>query len=203
MEKTIIISTAYYPPISYLQEIRNANKVIIEAHENYNRQTYRNRCEILSCNGKLTLSIPIKKTSVDKIPIKEIEIDNSTRWQKIHYYAIKSAYGKSPFYTFYEDILLTPLLGTKYDSLFELNNNVLNSILSILKIEADISFSESYKKSEINILDYRESFHPKKKQNNIVSKTYIQTFNDRFHFIPNLSILDLVFNTGPDSILYL
>lgn len=204
MEITTIFSTAYFPPVNYFHELLKSDHVLIETHENYVRQTYRNRCQILSSNGKLNLSFPVKHISGNKESIQEIEIDYSSNWKKIHVHAIKSAYGKSPYFHYYADDLLAPLIDDYQKSILQLNNNILENILRILKINKSISFTENFQKNyPEQIRDYRSAIHPKKESIELNSKSYIQTFNDRFGFIPNLSIIDLIFNLGPDSYQYL
>jgi len=204
MKNGLILSTAYYPPVRYFSEIYRSSEIYIEAHENYTRQTYRNRCSVLSGNGKLSLSVPIKNISGSKQKITDIKIDYSSDWQRIHIHAIRSAYGKSPFYDFYIDSLLEPISDSKQEFLFELNLKIITTINHILKINKKIELTTSYlAKYNTDINDYRHSIHPKKTENNLVEKRYIQTFSDRFGFISNLSILDLIFNTGPESTDYL
>lgn len=199
MQNTSIFSTAYFPPIRYFSEINNADSVIIESYENYNRQSYRNRCNILSCNGILTLSIPVIKGKTIKEKITEVKIDYSTPWQRQHIYAIVSAYGKSPFFPFYSDQIIE-LIQKKNDNLFEFNYNILNVLLEIIHLKKNISFSSTYQKETNEINDFRNIIHPKSKdQITLNSKSYIQTFSDRYSFVPDLSILDLIFNTGPEA----
>jgi len=206
MVQDIILTTAYFPSIQYFSKILHAEYIYIEACENYSRQSYRNRCNILSCNGVLPLTIPIKKGASVKQIITDVRIDYSTNWQRIHLNAIISAYNKSPFYTYYSDEILKPI-NNNYDTLFELNKNILQVILELVHIKKEIQNTSSFiKKYDENVLDYRNSFNPKIRINssaeNIVN-TYIQTFSDRFEFVPYLSILDLIFNVGPETKDYL
>lgn len=203
MQNISIFSTAYFPPVSYFSEIKKADSVIIEKNENYNRQSYRNRCRILSSNGILTLSVPVVKEKNKKIKITNVKIDYSTEWQRQHIFAIVSAYGKSPFFTYYSDLILEPI-RKKQEYLFELNENILKILLEIIGLKNNISFSDFFRKEMGSINDFRNIIHPKQK---IISafhpKPYIQTFSDRFSFVSDLSILDLVFNTGPEAKKYL
>lgn len=203
MSHTSIFSTAYFPPIRYFSEIKNADSFIIESHENYNRQSYRNRCNILSCNGILTLSIPVIKGKTIKEKTTDVKIDYSTPWQRQHIYAIVSAYGKSPFFTFYSDQIIE-LIQKKNTNLFELNYNILNELLGIINLKKNISLSNTFQKETDGIIDFRNIIHPKSKDPiTSHSKPYIQTFCDRYSFISDLSILDLIFNTGPETKNYL
>lgn len=199
MHPVSIFSTAYFPPISYFSEIKKADRFIIEKHENYCRQSYRNRCKVLSSNGILTLSVPVQKGKDIKEKITDVKIDYSTDWQRQHIYAIVSAYGKSPFFTYYSGLILEPI-REKQEYLFELNEIMLKAILEMIGLKKDFSYSDSFQKDLVGIYDFRNLIHPKRKD--ILSsntKSYIQTFSDRFSFIPDLSILDLIFNTGPEA----
>lgn len=201
MANDIVLSTAYFPPIQYVSKIIHADCIFIEAYENYSRQSYRNRCNILSCNGVLSLTIPIKKGTALKEKITEVRIDYSVNWQRSHLNAIISAYGKSPFFKYYSDDILEPIYR-KHDSLFDLNNSILNALLLIIQTKKNITPTTSFiKKYDESIFDYRNSINPKKNSISFAYPvhTYIQTFSDRFEFIPNLSILDLIFNMGPES----
>jgi hypothetical protein len=205
MAKIVILSTAYFPPIQYFQELIGTDNITIEACENYSRQSYRNRCNILSCNGILPLIIPVKKGTTIKEKITNIKIDYSVNWQKNHLNAIISAYGKSPFFSYYSEDILEPVKN-KYDSLFELNREILKVLFDSIQIKKDIQTTSTYiKKYDESVLDYRNSINPKIKLSSEKTspKTYIQTFCDRFDFIPNLSILDLIFNIGPETKDYL
>ncbi len=204
METGLVLSTAYFPPVQYFAEINKASDIFIEAHENYSRQTYRNRCCILSGSGKLTLSVPVQNIPGIKQLITGVKIDNSSNWQRIHIHAIRSAYGKSPFFHYYAEDILEPIVNLKSEYLFDLNNKILTTIIRILKINKKTYITTSYEPSyPAGINDCRNSIHPKKYPGSENKPKYIQTFSDRFDFISNLSILDLIFNTGPESARFL
>lgn len=172
--------------------------VVIEAYENFQKQSYRNRCEILSANGKLSLFVPIIKGKDQRTPIQDIKVDYVTDWQKQHFKSIESAYNSSPFYEYIIDDFLF-VFEKKEKYLFDLNLKILEQLFAYLETEKEPKLSSDYiSKTE---LDFRNAIHPKAKMqkpdNAFVSKTYYQTFNDRFEFTPNLSILDLLFNEGP------
>lgn len=192
----VILTTAYFPPIEYFKAIIRYDNIYLEINENYSRQSYRNRCNILSSNGMLPLSIPIIKPNNIKQNILEVKIDYSTNWQKLHINAITSAYGKSPYFPFYSDVIIKSISqNNKY--LFDFNLKVIDEILIILNVKKEINKTTSFLKSyDNNFLDLRYCIHPKQNTFNFINVPYIQTFNDRFEFIPNLSIIDLIFNVG-------
>jgi len=203
----ILLSTAYFPNIQYFSKIENYTDILIEQHENYVKKSFRNRCEILAANGKLALSVPIEKSTAEKIKITDVKIDYSENWQKNHLKALESAYALSPFYEFYIDDLI-PIFEKKYEYLFDLNIDILKTVFDIIGIKKQIKLTDSFIEiDEQNQNDFRFSIHPKKQMqkldNKFVAKKYIQTFSDKFEFIPNLSILDLIFNLGSESLEYL
>jgi hypothetical protein len=201
----ILLSTAYFPNIQYFSKLANNEHILIEQHENYQKKSYRNRCEILGANGVLTLSVPIEKSS-EKIKISEVKIDYSENWQKNHLKALEAAYGLSPFYEFYIDDIKA-IFETKHQKLFYLNKNILDTLIDIIGIDTKIEYSKNFIEIRENENDFRFSIHPKKKMqkpdNQFIANKYFQTFFDKFEFIPNLSILDLVFNLGPECLEYL
>jgi hypothetical protein len=180
--------------------------IYIEKHENFIKQSYRNRCIIYGANGKLSLSIPLKKGLDLKSKITEIEIDYTEDWQKNHFKSIESAYRHSPFYEYYIDEF-EKFFTTKYNTLFELNSEILNTIFDILELESNVQFSDEFLSSHKDAFDFRNSINPKsrlnKHDNNFNPTKYIQVFGEKHGFIPNLSILDLIFNEGPNSYNYL
>lgn len=203
----ILLSTAYFPNIQFFSKIENYEDIVIEKHENYVKKTYRNRCEILGANGKLSLTVPITKEIGTKINIDKVKIDYSEDWQKNHLKAIESAYGLSPFYEFYIDEI-KEIFSNNFDYLFELNNHIINTVTEIVGINSKITFSKTFTDIiEGNGNDFRFSIHPKTKMQktdpNFITLKYTQTFADRFDFISNLSILDVIFNLGPESLEYL
>jgi len=196
----ILLSSSYFPNIQYLSKFFWNDKLIIEGNENFQKQSFRNRCEILSANGKMSLFVPVVKGKDQKTKIKDVRIDYFTDWQKQHLKSIESAYNSSPFYEYIIDDILF-VFKTKEPFLFDLNLKILDVIKSYLDIDRIPIISNEY--IEQSDFDYRNSIHPKskmqKKDNDFFATKYYQTFNDKFDFIPNLSILDLLFNEGPRS----
>lgn len=203
----VILNTAYFPPVQYLACVNRHDEVGIEQWESYGKQSYRNRCEILSANGILSLTVPVKKTNEVKFLTKEACIDYSTRWQKLHFKGIESAYKNSPYYDYYmEDFI--PFFEKKEKYLLDLNTAILETVLGILQIRRSLVFTTDYQTYPEEVCDMRCVIHPKptrreKEDSLFKAKPYTQTFADRFPFAPDLSILDLLFNTGPEAVDYL
>ena len=199
-----LLSTAYWPNIHYFYYVLNSTKISIEQFENYQKQSFRNRTIILSANGPLDLSIPIIKKAPKELT-KDVEISYKENWQSKHWRAITSAYKNSPYFEHFESEIQS-LYTKKHQGLLEFNLKQLEQIQTILRIKKNISLSSSYEKNVTDFLDLRESIHPKLdyRTDKIVQKTllnpYYQTFEDKFPFIPNLSILDLLFNKGLDTL---
>jgi len=204
-EGKIILSTAYFPPIYYFSKLLNANKIYIEQNEHYSKQSYRNRCDILSPNGKQSLSIPVKKHTGVKQIIKNVKIDYKNDWQSLHLKSIKTAYLSSPFFEFYIDAFM-PFFEKKFTYLFDFNKIITETILNEIQIIKAVELTNSYQQI-YDYGDFRESIHPKndqwKNDLDFKSNSYTQVFYKRFEFIPNLSILDLLFNEGPNVTAYL
>jgi hypothetical protein len=196
MPGEILLSTAYFPTAEYFNLIKNADAVFIEQEENYIKQTYRNRCKILSSNGILNLSVPVMKGPALKAPVKDIEIDYSKRWQHIHLRAITSAYSRSPYFQFYSEHLERIIL-TSHRFLLDLNDELLNKCLEFLNIDKCILHTSVFQPDRGLSQDFRYRISPKT-SSGFNSRPYIQVFGNN-EFVTDLSILDLVFNMGPES----
>lgn len=196
----ITLSCAYLPPIDYFRAIKKSKQWNLEQCENYQKQSYRSRCHIYSANGLLPLYIPIERDKGLSIPIREIKIDNSKEWQIQHWRALVSAYNSSPFFDYYKDDF-APFYSNKYNSLFDYNIALLSLILEIIGLSKNIELTQNYEEVT-GICDYRDIIHPKKvspfESDNKKGK-YHQVFALKHGFISNLSIVDLLFNEGPQS----
>ena len=197
-----LLSTSLFAPIEYYSHLVNKENIFIESQENYIRQSYRNRYNILSANGIIPLSVPVIKESTVKIKIKDVRISYDDNWQKQHLKTLESAYKSSPFYEFYIDDFIT-FFSSKPKYLFDLNCSVQDVILELLEVDKKINYTEVYADNIDKIYDYRNSISPKNKVSTYNAKKYIQVFDDKFDFVPNLSILDMLFNLGPESFSYL
>ena len=183
-------STAYLPPVSYFIAMMRSGKVELEAHENFVKQSYRNRCRIATANGVETLSIPIESNKGEKINIREARIAPHDNWQKNHWRAITSAYRNSPFFEFYEDDF-KPFYEKKWKFLWDYNLELLTLMLELLDVEADIQLTTDYQSELTHSKDFREFIHPKKETVFDV-KPYYQVFESKHGFIADLSIIDLL-----------
>ena len=198
----IILSTAYLAPIQYFTKFLIPADIVIEKHENFIKQTYRNRCIIYGANGTIPLTVPVKRGSFHKTLINELEIDYSKKWQKLHWKAIESAYLSAPFFEYYYDEL-KPFYQTKTRLLIDLNTNLLEILLKFTGIKAKYSFTKQYTTLQEgdDAIDYRNVIHPKHPLADpfYQPQPYYQVFEERHGFLENLSILDLLFNTGPET----
>ncbi len=203
--KTILLSTAYLPPISWMALAAQSDEVRIESCETYPKQTYRNRCNIAVSSGVLSLTVPVKKVNGNHTITRDTAIDNSGNWQSLHWRSIITAYSKSPYFLFYRDIF-EPLFENKYHSLLEFNHNLLLVLFKAMQIKnKELIYTKDYEFAPLST-DLRNSIHPKiKLQHQLVPHLprYIQTFEEIHGFIPDLSVIDLLFNLGPESLDYL
>lgn len=191
-------STAYLPPISYFKALLRFDAIQVEAWESWQKQSYRSRSYIYGPHGAMMLNIPIKHNE-NKSRMGTVEISYETAWQNTHWQAIKTAYGSSPFF----EVLgpeLEPLYQKEINRLIDWNTELLKLMLNWLQVSPNLSFTENWSPDLDN--DFRESFHPKRKINENF-EPYPQVFTDEHGFIPNLSVIDLLFNEGPAAFDYL
>jgi hypothetical protein len=201
----VLLSTAYFPPISWMALALKFDGVIVENHETYPKQTYRNRSRIATSSGILNLTIPVNRILGNHTKTNEICIDYSQGWQALHWRSIVTAYNKSPYFLFYRDIF-EPLFSAEHKLLTTFNSTVLTSVLKALQINNfQIIATKQYAK-ETEHPDFRNKVQPKDKHNGLIAlefPRYIQTFEEKHGFIPDLSIIDLLFNVGPQALPYL
>ena len=193
----MIIDLQYFPSLEYFCTLLTYDEIVIEAHEYFEKQSYRNRCIIQTTNKIDTLTIPVQNGN-KKVLIRDLKIDYSQDWNRRHWGAIQSAYGKSPFFEFYSEYFKV-ILDKKPDFLFDLNVEVLTICLKLLRLEKKVIFTENYQRNVET--DFRGLIHPKRNYelNNIYQPfSYRQNFGNEF--VPNLSILDLLFCQGNQSL---
>lgn len=201
-DRTTLLSSAYLAPIEYYRLLNSQSKIVIEQFDHYIKQTYRNRCRIASANGVQTLSIPIVKPDDPKCLTRDIRIADHGNWRHLHWIAIVSAYNSTPFFEYYADDF-RPFYEKKYEFLSDFNEELRIKICGLLDISPSVSLSDSFRKELFeNEFDYRDAIHPKK-PSLAEFKPYYQVFETRYGFQPNLSIIDLLFNMGPESVLFL
>jgi len=196
-----LLSTAYLGPIQYYLKLLEYPSILFEHCEHYEKQTYRNRCCIYGANGKLNLIIPTQHTG-KRIIIKDVNISYENDWQKLHWRSIQTAYRSSPYFEYYEDEL-APFFTKKYKLLIEFNEALQLRMLGILGLKIKSSYTTSYQEHYVDTKDYRTAIHSKLQAPDSEFLTYSQVFENKHGFIPNLSIIDLLFNLGPDAVSYL
>jgi hypothetical protein len=180
----MIFKSYSFPNLSYIGLWTKTDFPLIDASENYQKRSFRNRFEILTANGAITLSIPLQKGKHNQQNIRDVKIAYQENWRKVHLETIKSAYGKSPYFEHYFP-LLEDFYQNQYDSLFEFNISSLKFILRAMKLDTKIEFNYEF---DLHSISYPNA-----------EITYNQVFEYKFGFVKNLSCLDLIFNKGPES----
>lgn len=200
-----LLSSAYCAPIQWFQKLNRYDAVVIEQHDNFLKQTFRNRCVIATANGTQTLTIPVEKSDGDKCLMRDIRISDHGNWRRLHWNALATAYGDSPFFDYYADDL-RPFYEQRFAFLLDFNMQMTAKLCELLDITPNISLSEEYVKDvESSVDDFREVIRPKHPMPDadFIPKPYYQVYAQRHGFIPNLSILDLLFNMGNEALFYL
>lgn len=202
MSNSIVLAASYLPPVSYFHAIaKNEGYVLLDKYEHFPKQTYRNRARIATANGVLDLIVPIQHGRKERIAMKDIRINYDHDWQRLHWLSMQTAYRSSAYFEYYEDDF-RPFYEKKYDFLLDYNVAQLELLLKCLKLKRAINFTNTYEK-EYPFADFRDAIHPKKESIMKDPQPYYQLFEDRHGFLPDLSVVDLIFNQGPQSKSYL
>ena len=200
-----LLTTAYWPPVQAFCKMTGAATVLLEQHEHYVKQTYRNRCLIYSANGVLPLTVPVARTPGAKMPIRDVRIDYSEPWQRTHWRAIEAAYRSSAFFAYYADDF-RPFYERQEIFLFDLNEKILRLALELAGLNVAVSFTEKFEAENLSqegIYDGRYRITPKipfSEDKKFKPQNYYQVFSSRNGFAANLSILDLLCNEGNNSL---
>ncbi|GHT35259.1 hypothetical protein AGMMS49574_24290 [Bacteroidia bacterium] len=202
MQDVAYLSSAYLGPVQYYCKLYGFENIYIETAENYLKQTYRNRCTIAGANGPLSLSIPIEKPDTLKCLTRDIRISDHGNWQHLHWNALSSAYNTSPYFEYYTDDFIV-FYEKRYDFLFDFNEQLRELVCELVDLHPIVHYTTDYLSEVAN--DFREAIRPKHpiEDTTFHPTPYYQIFSSRYGFIPNLSIVDLLFNTGPEGSLIL
>lgn len=203
----ILLSSAYLAPIQYFTKLlHNAGDVAyVEAFENYAKQTYRNRCIIADANGPLALTIPTEKTGEGKCLMRDIRISNHGNWRHQHWNALEAAYRHTPFFQYYEDDF-RPFYEKEIPFLYDFNMQLTHLVCDLIGIDASLVPTEQFVQKPDGMADFRIAISPKtpwQEDREFSPAAYYQVFKEKHGFLPNLSIVDLLFNMGPESIIVL
>ena len=201
----ILLSSAYLAPIQYYNKLHCADTAHIEGYDNYTKQTYRNRCIIADANGPLALTIPTEKTGEGKCLMRDIRISNHGNWRHQHWNALEAAYRHTPFFQYYEDDF-RPFYEKKIEFLYDFNMQLTELVCSLIGLDVTLKPTDEYVRKSDGMGDFRHIITPKtswEEDKNFRPVEYYQVFKEKHGFIPNLSIADLLFNMGPESILIL
>ena len=196
----ILIHPTYFPNIAHFAAMAQANEVTFEADDNFLKQTYRNRTYIYAANGKLLLNIPVIHSQKNRQKYRDVKISKDTHWQSLHWKSLLSAYSTSPFFEFYKDEL-EPLFNIKTDFIFDFNLKCIETIFECIQLNISTTKTEVFEQTVKNKKDFRYLVNAKIEEPEFA--TYNQVFGDKYGFLNNLSILDLLFNEGPNTLGYL
>lgn len=199
----LLLHPAYFGPVSQFVAMLNAEELIFENEDNYQKQTYRNRMYIYGANGKLLLNIPIKHTGNKSghQKYRDIKIENDFPWQKQHWKSLETVYRTSPFFEFYEDEFY-PLYHKKFEFLMDFNYHSLQLTLDCLQLDLEYRKTTEYFREPENMTNGRSLIEAKNRSPRAL-EPYFQVFQEKFGFMNDLSVVDLIFNEGPNALNYL
>lgn len=202
---TALLPSVYLGPIQYFSKLKRYNTCLVDYFEHLPKQTFRNRAEVYSPNGKLALSVPLVKRN-QRQQMKDVKIAYEVDWQKLHWRSLESCYRRSPFFEFYEDRFRPFYEHKKPVFLVDLNNELQDLIVQLLKLETTCQRTDHYVAAPADAVDFRSLISPKsnwKEDTEFHVLPYWQVFQTRHDFLPNLSIVDLLFNQGPRAVDFL
>lgn len=207
---SVLLSSTYFGPIQWYQKLYRHECCYIEKYDHFIKQTYRNRCQIATTQGVQTLSIPVEKFDAPKCLMRDVRISDHANWRHVHWNALVSAYGESPFFEFYEDDI-RPFFTKKWTFLYDFNFEIMQKMCELLDIEPNIQETTTYVNTDDlplqmpQITDLRDVIRPKHPlpDGAFTPRPYYQVYARKHGFIPNLSILDLLMNMGNEAVLYL
>ncbi len=207
MSHTILLELHYLGGLPYFSKLLHTPQVVIEQHEHYRKGSFRNRCYIGTAQGPQLLSIPLASGKHQQAPIKAVRIDAQSHWQRQHWRSIKTAYGKSPFYDYYAPFLAS-FYERPYTWLFDFCQELQLQLFQLLGINPTLIYSSTYQHQTAgDCTDFRHQLLPRNyatySDSNYQIIPYPQVFEDRQGFVPNLSIIDLLYCTGPEALDYL
>ena len=202
IEKGAVLPMFYLPPVEYFALLNTyKTDILIEREEHFPKQTYRNRTNICSPDGALVLTVPVIKGSKKHTPIQDVKISYDFEWQRLHWLSLQACYRRSAYFEYYEDEFAV-FYNKQFPFLFDYNEQLLQFILKSLKLKVNYKHTETYEAEYSSAADFRNSISDKR-ESEFNQSVYFQVFEDRNGFIKNLSIVDLLFNQGPNSIQYL
>lgn len=200
-----LLATTYFGPVQWYQKLNQSDRCLIECHDHFIKQTYRNRCVIATTNGLQALTVPIERFEGAHCAMLNIRISDHGSWRHLHWNALLSAYGESPFFEFYADDI-RPFFERRWDFLVDFNMEITQKMCELLDIQPHITLTDAYVSAEdVGVTDYRDVIRPKNPlpDDRFQPRRYYQVYEQKYGFQPNLSILDLLFNEGPEAVLYL
>ncbi|PHN05840.1 WbqC family protein [Flavilitoribacter nigricans] len=204
MKRSALIELHYLPSIQFFSKLLAYQQIVIEEHENYQKGSYRNRCHIAGANGLQIMSIPLEKGKHQRLPIREVRIAYAQPWHIQHWRSIRSAYANAPFFPYYSEPI-EALFQQRPEHLFTFNRQLFELICKQLGLGEKISYSNGYRsETDPETDDLRELVSPKDenaaRDPHFAPSRYPQVFTEKHGFLPNLSILDLLFCTGPQAV---
>ncbi len=208
-EKQVLLSTTYFGPVQWYQKLYRYDRVLIERCDTFRKQTYRNRCVIAAANGAQALTVPVERAAGAQ-QVRDIRISDHGNWRHIHWHALLSAYSESPFFDYYADDI-RPFFERKWEFLYDYNMEICRKMCELLDITPHIDPTEQYvhadelPRQDCEMTDFRDAIDPKHplEDRDFTPKNYYQVYAAKHGFLPNLSVLDLLFNMGTEAIFYL